>query len=220
MGARGPSAQDNPTVFAVETKAPIVALTFDDGPSPTYTPEILSLLSRYHAQATFFALGYQVRAYPEVVREIVAQGSEVESHDYDHANLAPLGTNAIRRHIVMGAEAIRAVVGKTPRFFRPPYGNMPTRVRAVVTSEGETPVLWDIDTMDWARPGSGRIAARVLGHVRPGDIVLFHDGGGDRSETVAALKIILPALRARGLRPVTLESLLASGAPVHHWVER
>jgi len=220
LGAEGRPVAGNPTVFAVETRSPMVALTFDDGPNPEFTPEILALLSRYHASATFFVLGVEARAYPRVLREIVAQGSEVESHNYNHANLTPLPADAIRHHVVMGAEAIRSVLGEPPRFFRPPYGNMSSLVRSVITSEGETPVLWDLDTRDWSRPGSARIVARVLDHVQAGDIVLFHDGGGNRSETVDALKVILPALQERGLRPVTVRTLLASGRPVHAWLAR
>lgn len=204
----------------MNTAKPFVALTFDDGPSPTYTPQILSLLSRYNARATFFVLGVEVRANPKLLKDIAAQGSEVGSHSVNHADLGTLGAEAIRRHVTLGAEAIRKVLGRAPRLFRPPYGSMPLWARTIVVAEGQTPVLWDIDTQDWARPGTRLIASRVLDHVRAGDIVLFHDGGGNRSETVAALEIILPALRERGLQPVTLDTLLASGEPIHHWVER
>lgn len=186
------------------SSAPIIALTFDDGPSPQYTPEILQLLTRYHAHATFFVLGSEVARYPNIVQAIVKQGSAVANHGYDHVNYFHVGVAEVARD-ARKAEALlkRNNIPTTP-FYRPPYGNSNQALVTYMSKHGYTLTLWSIDTRDWAMPGTSFITRKVLTHAQSGSIVLMHDGGGNRSETLNALAAILPALKVQGYQFVTL----------------
>jgi peptidoglycan/xylan/chitin deacetylase (PgdA/CDA1 family) len=202
------------SLFAVPTSAKVVALTYDDGPGAGTqgTPAILALLAEHGARATFFVLGEEVRKRPEVLRSAARAGMEIENHGDRHVNMATLGPGALRRVIAAGATAIERETGKRPHFLRPPFGAQDARVRAVAHAQGERVVIWSVDTRDWTNPGSGLIVQRVLGQLRPGAIVLLHDGGADRSQTVEATRQLLPALQARGYRVVTLDRLLQIAA--------
>lgn len=179
-----------------------VALTFDDGPS-SYTPEILKILRRKNVRATFFMLGSQVSADPATARRVLAAGHEIANHSTSHALLP--GYDDIRR----ASKTIRRVTGFQPCLFRPPYGALSSGVISNVRALRMKSVLWDVDTVDWSRPGTGAIRSRA-GNAGRGSIVLMHDGGGPRSQTVAALPGIISNLRARGYRLVTVSSLLGN----------
>ncbi|WP_343036659.1 polysaccharide deacetylase family protein [Flexivirga aerilata] len=168
-------------------------LTFDDGPDPRWTPQILEILSENNATATFFNIGQSAAHYPDLVRQIRAQGSQVANHTWDHPSLPSLGTAAITREL----DRTDAAQGRTP-CVRPPYGATSARVRSLIEARGQRQELWDIDTRDWARPGVASIEAQLLS-ATPGSTVLMHTGGGDRSQTVAALRDALPKLRAKGI---------------------
>lgn len=179
-----------------------VALTFDDGPV-TYTSQILGILKRYKAKATFFAVGSVVRANPSIARRIVAQGHEIANHSYSHPSLPS------RSELVSTNGVIRDVTRFRPCLFRPPYGALDSRLARDVGAEKMKTILWNVDTVDWRLPGSGSIAS-IAGRAGAGSIVLMHDGGGPRGQTVAALPSILSSLRSRGLKPVTVSKLLGS----------
>ena len=179
-----------------------VALTFDDGPG-IYTEQILSILERYRAKATFFSVGSVVRANPSTARRIVRQGHEIANHSYSHPMLPS------RSELVSTNGAIREVTRFRPCLFRPPYGALDSRLARDVGAEKMKTVLWNVDTVDWRLPGSGSIAS-IAGGAGAGSIVLMHDGGGPRGQTVAALPSILASLRSRGLEPVTVSKLLGS----------
>ncbi len=183
-----------------------VALTYDDGPS-AQTPAFLSELQRLGVPATFFMIGREVQALPAIARQVLADGNAIGDHSWNHANLAGGGPAATDQLIRTNA-AIRRATGFTPCLFRPPYRatgpDLVTRVR----EQGMTSVLWSVDPSDWARPGTDAIIARVLAQAGPGAIILSHDGGGDRSQTLAALPLIVSALRARGYTFVTVPELL------------
>jgi peptidoglycan-N-acetylglucosamine deacetylase len=164
-------------------------LTFDDGPSVKYTPQILRVLAKHHAHATFFALGEAANAHPELVKQIRAAGHTIGNHTHDHKSLPKLSDNDARAELQKGPAS---------RCFRPPYGAVNDDVRAIAAELKQEVVLWDADTEDWDRPGADKIEERVLEGVAPGAIVLFHDGGGDRSQTVTALKRLLPQLIEQG----------------------
>lgn len=187
-------------VFRGPSSARMVALSFDDGPS-TATPAVLALLARHDAHATFFQLGQSVGWRASDARRVLDSGNSIGSHSWSHARFPSWSdlsqTNA----------RIRKVTGFTPCVFRPPYGLTNSRLVADANSLGMTSVLWSIDTNDWRRLGVGSIEGAAL-RARPGDIVLMHDGGGPRGQTVAALADVLPALKARGIRAVTVEELL------------
>ncbi|GAB3414998.1 polysaccharide deacetylase family protein [Flindersiella endophytica] len=168
----------------------VLYLTFDDGPSREWTPKVLEVLDRYDAKATFFELGRAQRAYPALARRVRAAGHTIANHSTIHRDLTMLSDGAIRWEVRNGPDS---------PCFRPPYGAINHRVRSVLRSEGvHDIVLWDIDTLDWTRPGSHRIAQTVVSHARPGNIVLMHDGGANRAQTVAALDTILRELYGQG----------------------
>ncbi|SEK74386.1 polysaccharide deacetylase family protein [Streptacidiphilus jiangxiensis] len=191
-----------------------VALTFDDGPDPVLTRQILAVLARHGARATFFCVGHHVAALPEEVRRITEAGHELGNHSWSHPFLPDLTPAQLCEQIDRTAEAIARVTGREPSRFRPPYGSQTPEVLATLAGQRTTVTLWDVDSRDWARPGAERIATTVLEAVRPGSVVLLHEGAGDRRQTVLALPAVLAGLADRGLEPVTLTELLAPDPPL------
>ncbi len=186
---------------------PTVALTFDDGPHRTYTPQILDILKRYNAHATFFVLGSLAKARPDLIRRISAQGHEIGIHTWRHARLTRLTAAQIRADISRCAAVLAPIIGAggpRPRWVRPPYGAINSSVRRTLQEMGYRVAMWSVDPDDWRRPGAEAIYRRVMARVRDGSIVLMHDGGGNRSQTVAALARIVPELQSRGYRLVTM----------------
>jgi peptidoglycan/xylan/chitin deacetylase (PgdA/CDA1 family) len=190
----------------------MVALTFDDGPSGR-TPAILGVLARHHAHATFFVVGRSTRGMEPVLRHIAAGGSELADHTYSHADLLALRTPGRRRQLQWTRGLVARATGIQPRFFRPPYGATGPAVNRLARSLGLIPVLWSVDSRDWLLPGTMAIVKRVLANVGPGAIVLMHDGGGDRSQTVAAVPKIVRMLRRRHYKLVTIPRLLRDDPP-------
>lgn len=190
----------------------MVALTFDDGPSGR-TPAILGVLARHHAHATFFVVGRATRGMEPVLRRIAATGNELGDHTYSHADLLGLRPPGRRTQLQWTRGLVWRATGVQARFFRPPYGATGPAVNRLGRSLGLIPVLWSVDSRDWQLPGTKAIAQRVIAHVQPGAIVLMHDGGGDRRETLRALPAILRALARRHLQAVTLSQMLASPPP-------
>jgi len=170
-----------------------VALTFDDGPAPDDTPRILALLRRLHVRATFFVIGYLVERYPQVVALERRDGMAIGNHTYNHPEVPPfaeLPPRLIKDEIALGAQSLARLVIQ-PQLLRPPGGSSSPAVVRAAQALGERVVLWSVDPTDW-RPGltPRQIARRVLGAVRPGSIVILHDGGGDRTATIKALPLI------------------------------
>ena len=185
---------------------PEVALTFDDGPSP-YTPAVLDILEREHVPATFFMIGGSVPGRSALLRRMLRGGSMLANHTLSHANVA--GGGSFAAHQIAAAQSrIRQASGFEPCLFRPPYGATSGALNGVVRSLGALSILWDVDPQDWRTPGTAAIISTVLNATRSGSIILLHDGGGPRSQTVAALPTIIHTLRARGLRFVTVAELL------------
>ncbi len=190
-----------------------LALTFDDGPEPTYTPQILSVLAAHDARATFFVLGCWVPKRPDLVKQAAANGNEIGCHTWSHPNCTKLSNAAIRQQVRRWEAAVEPLIGGRVRYFRPPYGAVNSRVRTVLNSMGYTVVMWTGDTDDWRRPGSNAIYNRAMAAARDGAIILMHDGGGPRSQTVAAVKRMVPDLQAKGYRLVTLSELYGRAGP-------
>ncbi|MFE5898301.1 MULTISPECIES: polysaccharide deacetylase family protein [unclassified Streptomyces] len=186
---------------------PKVALTFDDGPDPVFTRQVLEILDRYGARATFFCVGHHVAALPDEVRRIVAGGHGLGNHSWSHPFLFDLTPEQLREQIDRTTEELDRVAGAAPAWFRPPYGALSPEVLAVLAEHPATLTMWDVDARDWSRPGPGQIAKTVLEGVGPGSVVLMHEGAGDRSQTVAALPAIVEGLLERGLEPVALDEL-------------
>ncbi|MFF7456983.1 polysaccharide deacetylase family protein [Kitasatospora sp. NPDC008115] len=187
-----------PAVPAQAAPAKVVYLTFDDGPSPRYTPQVLALLSQYGVRATFFEIGQNVAAYPGVTRQVGAQGHSVQNHSWSHPDLRKVSKSAFQYQVTATDARIRAQTGTTPTCLRPPYGGVNGAVRSGAAGLGKSIQLWSVDPQDWARPGRAAIERRVLDAVKPGSVILLHDGGGDRGQTVAALPGILRTLKSRG----------------------
>ncbi|WP_207007381.1 polysaccharide deacetylase family protein [Nocardioides aromaticivorans] len=171
-----------------------VYLTFDDGPDPRWTPQVLDVLRRHGVHAVFFEVGQNVAAYPDLVARVRAEGHLIGNHTWSHAKLTDLRSRAIRDQL----DRTDAALGGRARCVRPPYGATDPRVADVIGARGQRTVLWDVDPEDWAKPGTDRIVRRVLAQVHDGALVLMHDGGGDRSQTVAALEQVITRLQERG----------------------
>ena len=201
--------------------AKTIALTFDDGPDPQWTPQILDVLARYGAHATFFEIGSKVNEHPELSQRVVAEGNEIGSHTFTHADLAT--TPAWRRSIefTLTGNAVAAATGRVPLLVRPPYSSEPDAVTGAdfaalrqAAAAGHLVVLADRDTDDWRRPGVNAIVAAAQPAKGRGAVVMMHDSGGDRSQTVAALRKLIPQLQAQGYRFTTVsEGLGLSQAP-------
>jgi peptidoglycan-N-acetylglucosamine deacetylase len=182
-----------------DAPANAVALTIDDGPNPYYTPQVLAILRQNSVKATFSVVGIHARQYPALVRQALAEGHSVCNHSMTHPQpFATLTPAQITDEIAGCTAAIQRATATIPKLFRSPGGDWSPAVFEATAKLGLTPIDWDVDPRDWARPGTALIAARLL-NAKPGEILLCHDGGGDRSETVRALQEVLPILRRRGL---------------------
>ena len=188
----------------------LVALTFDDGPVVGQTDKILDVLAQKQVKATFFMLGGRVKAQPALARRVKDEGHLVGNHSLGHKNLPKEKPAEIRRQIAGGASAIEQATGVDPVWFRPPYGAMSGKVWAETRTLKLHIAMWDIDTSDWKKPGVPRLVRNAVKHVKPGAVILMHDGGVDRRQTIAALPQIIDKLRAQGYSFVTLEELAAA----------
>ena len=188
---------------------PKVALTFDDGPSAEHTPGVLDTLARYGASATFFCVGAAVQAHPDLVGRAADAGHLVANHTWSHPFMPDLSRAELRWQVEATGSALTAAAGQAaaPGLVRPPYGAYTPAALRWLAESGATTVLWDVDTDDWQLPGPDAIAAQALRGARNGSIVLCHDGGGDRSRTVAALPRIIEGLLERGYQLVTVAQL-------------
>ncbi len=203
------------TVAAGSQRRRVIALTFDDGPSP-YTPAILRVLERLHAPATFFVVGQQLRYFSAALQQEIRHGFPIGDHTENHAWLIRLSRAGQSAQIEEQAAAVHRLGAPTPSLFRPPYGAYNSTTLGILRHLRMLMVLWSIDPGDWRLPGTKSIVSTVLGHARPGAIVILHDGGGNRSETVAALPEIIGQLRRRGYRLVTVPELLLLAPPSAH----
>lgn len=199
--------------LALAPEQKLVALTFDDGPHPTHTPQVLEILERENIKATFFVVGQQVQQYPHLARQIVQRGHTIANHTWTHPTHAH-SSAAAAAEINRTQTLIQDVTGASSRIFRPPGGNLTNGLTARASGTGYSVVMWSTDPRDWM---SGRSAAvitqEVLSKAQPGGIVLLHDGGGDRSQTVQALPAIIQGLKDKGYTLVTLPELFAAQDP-------
>ncbi|WP_189303904.1 polysaccharide deacetylase family protein [Streptomyces albospinus] len=187
--------------FTVPARAGRIALTFDDGPDPRYTPEILEVLRRHDTRATFFVVGECAVEFPDLLHFIAEEGHAVGNHTWTHPQLTTLPLGRVRAELGRTSALIEEVLGTAPAIARAPYGDWDQPSLDICNDLGMSPVGWSVDSRDWTCPGSETIAGTVLDELRPGAIVLSHDGGGDRVETVQALDRYLPQLLDKGFRP-------------------
>jgi peptidoglycan/xylan/chitin deacetylase (PgdA/CDA1 family) len=193
-------------------RVPDVALTFDDGPGP-YTPEVLSVLEHFHVRATFFTIGRMERYFSDSTRRELRDGDVIGNHTETHPMMALLSEHDQREELQELAYRVEFLDGSRPVLFRPPYGSFDSTTFKLLKQMHLLMVLWSVDTSDYTQPGIETIVQRALAGAHAGAIILLHDGGGDRSETIAALPAIIRGLRARHLQIVTVPQLLADDPP-------
>ena len=184
-----------------------VAITFDDGPCPGMTEQYLEILETYDVQATFFVIGQQVGFYPETAKKIIAQGSEIGSHSWRHAPLDKLDFDQISTDLEKTAVQIRTSLGQDTLFFRPPYGRGSADVLEAAQELNQRLVYWDVDPRDWENHSPEKIIGTILKQVKPGSIIILHEG---RQNTLAALPGIIESLQDLGLQPVSVSALLTA----------
>jgi peptidoglycan/xylan/chitin deacetylase (PgdA/CDA1 family) len=178
-----------PADWDLTSHGKVLYLTFDDGPQFEWTPKVLQVLAKHNAKATFFVLGQEAAAHPELLTLERAAGHHIGNHTWDHPMLTRLPAAKMRQEIFSGVKS---------NCFRPPFRDTNAAVEATAAANHQRQVLWDVDTKDWSKPGTAQILRAILGGARPGAIILMHDGGGNRSETVAALDQALTQLTRQG----------------------
>jgi peptidoglycan-N-acetylglucosamine deacetylase len=200
---------------SVRIKEKKIALTFDDGPNPEYTPLLLTRLAEYRVSATFFLIGRNLKRHPEIGRRIVQEGHEVGNHTYNHGILPLLSNSSVRNELASTHQLFADLLNVQPAFFRPPFGLLTRRGLDEVERFAYRAVVGDVFPLDTARPSHETIARRVLRRARPGSIIILHDGyvwrfDRDKSQTVRALDGLIPALREQGYEFVTLSHLVSA----------
>ena len=196
-------------------KEKIVALTFDEGPHPIYTPQILDILDQYQAKATFFMIGNRMEQYPDIVRDVSARGHLIANHTYTHPyNLRTLSPEKLKWEVDQCQQNMQTIAGQNTYLFRPPRGILNQEIIKIVQDKGYTIVLWGICTFNRKAPTPEMMANRVIKQAHPGQIVLLHDGRTDfRWKDVVATRLIVASLSRQGYRFVTLEELKPVNKP-------
>lgn len=196
---------------SVTTTRPVIALTFDDGPHPELTPKLLAILRAEGIKATFYVIGRNVDAYPQIARQIVEEGHEIANHSYNHPALTKLSPGRLDQEIRSTNEAIERATGVRPATMRPPYGAINDRVRQTLTGQfGLDVMIWSVDPLDWKRPGPAVVTQRMVSGAKPGGILLAHD---IHPGTIAAMPETIRQLKARGFEFATISELLALHDP-------
>jgi len=181
-------------------------MTFDDGPNATLTPKLLDILAAHHIKATFFVIGENVAQHPEVVARAAREGHEIGNHSWSHPNFGNMSDDAVHRELRRTEDAIKSAIGTGPTLMRPPYGSLTARQKRWIHDEfGYQIILWDVDPLDWKRPGAAVVCNRILKETRPGSIVLSHD---IHPGTIEAMPSTFDQLEARGLKFVTVSELI------------
>lgn len=193
-----------------ENNANMIALTFDDGPHPKYTMQILDILDEYDIPATFFFVGENVSYYQDTAREVARRGHEIGNHTYSHPCVKKQSEAAFREELTRCEDIIREVVGVHPKLFRPPQGSWNTLVYEIARERNYSVILWDLDTLDWAHTPSENISNYILENVKSGNIILMHDYHSGGCTTTDALRMFIPNLIEQGYRFVTVSELIAS----------
>ncbi|WCN36532.1 polysaccharide deacetylase family protein [Aneurinibacillus uraniidurans] len=199
-------------IWDVSTTKKYIALTFDDGPHPLYTKQIMAALEKHHAHATFFVVGQRVERHPDLVQQMKKQGHEIANHTYNHPSPSRIKGAELENEIRRTDTVIEQTIGQKPILFRPPGGQYSEKVvKAAKAAGGHRIIMWSWtqDTKDWANPRAAKIAEHVCRNARPGNIVLMHDFGRDRTQTVQAVETILDRLEKEGFQFVTVSQLLS-----------
>ena len=196
-------------VSSVSVPGKYVAITFDDGPSSSLTPQVLDILKRHGASAPFFVLGDNAARNPSILARAVAEGHEIGNHTYSHIKMTSASAETISSEISRTAAVIESATGRKAKVMRPPYGATNGNiVNNMYNNYGMRSILWSIDTQDWRHPGVGVVVQRAVGGAKPGSIILLHD---IHSSTLAAVEGIVTGLQARGFKLVTVSQLIEMG---------
>lgn len=199
------------TFNSVHVDGPYIAMTFDDGPHATLTPKLLDLLAARKLKATFFIVGQCAAEYPEIMKRIAREGHELANHSWSHPNLAKMSDDAVRRELQRTDDAIRAAAGERTTLIRPPYGSITPRQKQWINEVfGYRIIIWDVDPLDWKRPGVGVVRDRIVTRAKPGSIILAHD---IHASTIEAMPGTFDELLAKGFKFVTVSELLAMAKP-------
>ncbi len=199
------------TFSAVHVDGPYIALTFDDGPSAKLTPKLLDLLAAHHIKATFFVIGENVSEHPEIVARAAREGHQIGNHSWSHPNLGKMSDDAVRRQLQRAEDAIKSAIGARPTLLRPPYGSITARQKRWIHADfGYEIILWDVDPLDWKRPGPTVVRNRIVKQTRPGSIVLAHD---IHPGTIDAMPATIEQLEANGFKFVTVSELIQMARP-------
>ncbi|MFA5116196.1 MAG: polysaccharide deacetylase family protein [Candidatus Omnitrophota bacterium] len=203
------------TVYHPKVNEKVVALTFDDGPSPVWTPQILDELKRAGIKATFFMLGKHVAQYPDIAKRAAQEGHEIENHSYTHHGLINYKMDQLEKEIDDTEAVIKETTGRTTKYFRPPKAWATDKEKRKIKGMGYETVLWSLNSKDWVTFHDKQIRGYILRHIRPGDIILFHDSGavfstegGDRRQTVKTIFRLAEQLKEKGYKFVTVSELL------------
>jgi peptidoglycan/xylan/chitin deacetylase (PgdA/CDA1 family) len=175
-----------------------VALTFDDGPSEKYTPQILAILKKYNIKATFFMVGMNAKNHPDMVQQVLADGHAINNHSQTHPMLTKLNDKQLQWEVATPKEIIHGITGKNTACLRYPFGASNQHVRDVIRANGMVPVPMGFNSFDYNRPGTDKIVSWVLKNAHSGQVFLFHDGFDKREQTVAALPLIIEGLKKQG----------------------
>ena len=204
------------TIYHLNTDEKVVALTFDDGPSPVWTPQVLDELKKAGIKATFFMIGKHVEAYPEIARRVAREGHDIENHGYDHKVMIYYKMDELNREIGGTEKVIKEVTGQTTRYFRPPKAWLNDTEKQKIKEMGYGIVLWSLNSKDWVTFHDKQITSYISRYNKPGDIILFHDSGGvfgteggDRSQTVKTIPRLAKKLKEKGYKFVTISELLS-----------
>lgn len=176
-----------------------VVLTFDDGPNPKFTPQILAILKKENVHAVFFVMGMYAKRYPDLIKKIIADGNLVENHTMTHPKLTKLPKNKWEKEIADLNPIIKKISGTTPLCVRPPFGLSNSAIRAFIHQNGMQVIMWDVNSFDYNRPGVKKLIHYVVSKIKGGDNVLMHDGPFYRQQTVDALPAIIEGIRKKGL---------------------
>lgn len=199
-----------PIIHQLPVNEKVIAIGFDDGPDEQFTPAILDILAKVNGKATFFVIGIHLEKLPQLAKRILAEQHEIGNHTYEHPQLANMTTEEIEAELLKQEAAIFDHLQIKPTVFRPPYFSFDEKVEAVVAKLGYkiTAGCANGAATDWENPGVDHIVEHTVNTIAPGQILILHDGFGDRSQTVAALQIIVDKLTAEGYRFVTISELI------------
>jgi peptidoglycan-N-acetylglucosamine deacetylase len=204
-------AEPQITFNSVHVDGPYIAMTFDDGPSEKLTPKLLELLAARHIKATFFVIGQNAADHPEIVKRALKEGHEIGNHSWSHPSFGKMSDESVRRELRKTEDAIVNACGVRPTLMRPPYGSITARQKRWIHDEfGYRIILWDVDPLDWKRPGAKVVTNRIVEETRNGSIVLSHD---IHPGTIEAMPETLKELEAKGFKFVTVSELISMARP-------